>query len=193
MENNKLVSSADTCEQCHSRDRVSGTEAADHDQVQGRRGEYPDQTVLMMMVGGGSTGGIHGVHMGPGVHMRYAAADKKRQTIPWVEYQNTNTGSQANLLASDAKPDTVAAMPTFEMQCVDCHNRAAHSFELPDRAVDGAIHRARNRTGMPFVKKTAIELLKTEYKIGRGSGTENPRRLDAVLSGKISGRSSHAQ
>ena len=44
------------------------------------------ETVLMMMVGGGNTGGIHGARMGPGVQLRHAASDKKRQTIPWVEY-----------------------------------------------------------------------------------------------------------
>ena len=26
------------------------------------------------------------------VHMRYAAADPKRQTVPWVEYRNDNSG-----------------------------------------------------------------------------------------------------
>ena len=51
----------------------------------------------MMLVGGGNLGGIHGAHMGPGVHIRYAASDKKRQTIPWVEYSNSATGVYANL------------------------------------------------------------------------------------------------
>ena len=33
--------------------------------------------------------------MGPGVRIRYAASDKKRQTIPWVEY--TASRRHANL------------------------------------------------------------------------------------------------
>ena len=45
-----------------------------------------------MLVGGNKFAGIHGAHLGPGIHIRFAAADAKRQTIPWVEYRNTNTG-----------------------------------------------------------------------------------------------------
>jgi len=69
----------------------------------------------------------------PGVHIRYAAADKKRQTIPWVEYSNSATNITERYLASAAPasaapggagPAAVSSLPTFEMQCVDCHNRA---------------------------------------------------------------------
>jgi hypothetical protein len=49
-------------------------------------------TVLTMMVGGSRSGGIHGRHFGPGVEIRFAAADAQRQKIPWVEYRNTSTG-----------------------------------------------------------------------------------------------------
>ncbi|MDQ2945589.1 MAG: hypothetical protein M3Y27_06555 [Acidobacteriota bacterium] len=94
----------------------------------------------MMAVGGGWSGGIHGAHMAPGVHMRYAAADRKRQTIPWVEYRNDRTGGVSRqYLSSDAKPGSVASLPQFDMQCVDCHNRPTHSFELPERALDRAM------------------------------------------------------
>src|SRR5580692_7075871 len=150
MENNKLVSSADTCEQCHSRERVVGPRLRILTKYKDDEANTRSQTVLMMMVGGGAAGGIHGVHMGPGVHMRYAAADKKRQTIPWVEYQNTATGVKRTYLAADAKPDAISTLPTFEMQCVDCHNRAAHSFEQADRALDGAMKSGNIATGLPF-------------------------------------------
>jgi hypothetical protein len=118
----------------------------------------------MMLVGGGSFGGIHGAHLGPGVHIRYATADKKRQTIPWVEYRNQRTGAARTYLASHVKPDSVSTMPTYEMQCVDCHNRAAHAFEVPDRAVDQAIASGQIPFGLPYIKKTAVELIKAEYK-----------------------------
>jgi hypothetical protein len=177
MENNKLVSSADTCEQCHSRERVVGPRLRILTKYKDDEANTRSQTVLMMMVGGGAAGGIHGVHMGPGVHMRYAASDKKRQTIPWVEYQNTATGVRRTYLASDAKADVVAALPVFDMQCVDCHNRAAHSFELADHAVDRALASGEIVTGLPFVKKAALELLKADYK----SGEEAEKNINAGL------------
>jgi hypothetical protein len=63
------------------------------------------------------------------------------------------------------------------MQCVDCHNRAAHAFETPDKAVDGAIATGQIPTGLPFVKKTAVELVKENYR----SDEEARRRLPAAL------------
>jgi hypothetical protein len=161
MENNKLVSSADTCEQCHERERVIGPRIKIVKKYKDDEANTRSETVLMMLVGGGANGGIHGVHMGPGVHIRYAASDKTRQTIPWVEYEDGK--GKRTYLASDVKADSVAALPTFEMQCVDCHNRAAHSFEQADRAVDSALA-SGEIAGLPFVKKTSVALLKAVYK-----------------------------
>jgi hypothetical protein len=109
--------------------------------------------------------------------MRYRASDKKRQTIPWVEYQNTATGVKRTYLASDAKADAILALPAFEMQCVDCHNRAAHSFELPDHAVDSALASGEIAAGLPFVKKTALALLKADYNTGEEAEQKIPTGL----------------
>ncbi len=87
-------------------------------------------------------------------------------------------------MAADAKPDAVGALPTFEMQCVDCHNRAAHSYEQPDHAVDSALASGEIAAGLPFVKKTAVELLKTEYK----SAEEADQKVQAGLSAFYSGK-----
>jgi cytochrome c551/c552 len=173
MENNRLVSSKLTCEGCHTAERIIGPRLKIITKYKDDEANTRNETVLMMMVGGGGTGGIHGAHMGPGVHMRYAASDKKRQTNPWVEYQNSTTGAKRTYLASDTKPDAIAALPTFDMQCVDCHNRAAHSFEQADRAVDAAIESGEIGAGLPFVKKTAVALLKTDYQ----SGEEANRKI----------------
>jgi len=161
LESNKLAASADTCEQCHTREKVVGPRLRRITEFKDDETNTRLETILLMRVGGGNAGGIHGAHMGPGVHIRYAAADKKRQTIPWVEY--TAQGAARTYLASGTKPESVAALPTFEMQCVDCHNRAAHSFQLPERAVDQAMARGEISPALPFVKKTAVELLKATY------------------------------
>jgi NapC/NirT cytochrome c family, N-terminal region len=178
MESNRLVSSAETCEQCHAREKSIGPRLRVFSKFKDDEANTHTETVLMMLVGGGRFGGIHGAHMGPGVRIRYAASDRKRQTIPWVEYRNTQTGVTRTYLAGDAKPVSVSSLPTFEMQCVDCHNRPAHSFELPGRAVDEAIARGEIPVGLPFVKKTAVELLKASY----SSDDEATQRIPAGLS-----------
>ena len=163
MESNRLPPSAETCEQCHDREKFIGSRLRI---LTGYNSDEPNtrtDTVLTMAVGGGNLGGIHGAHMGPGVHIRYAASDRKRQTIPRVEYGNTVTGVTRTYIASGMKADSVRSLPTFEMQCVDCHNRAAHTFELPDHAVDRALAQGQIPLGLPFIKKTAVKLLKATY------------------------------
>jgi len=161
LESNRLASSADTCEQCHTREKVVGPRLRMHTSFKDDEANTRSETVLMMLVGGGTTGGIHGAHMGPGVRIRYAVSDKKRQTIPWVEY--SNGGATQTYLADGTTPEAARTLPTFEMQCVDCHNRAAHAFELAEHAVDHAMATAQISATLPFVKKTGVELLKAAY------------------------------
>ena len=129
----------------------------------------------MMLIGGGAQGGIHGAHLGPDVHIRYAAQDKKRQTIPWVEY--TNCCTPTSYLSAGIKADAVPNLPIFEMQCVDCHNRAAHQFEDPDHAVDQSMDSGLIPISLPFVKKTGVELIKAVYQ----SDEEAARAIPAGL------------
>jgi hypothetical protein len=63
------------------------------------------------------------------------------------------------------------------MQCVDCHNRPTHTFELPERAVDRAMGLGRISPTLPFIKKKAIELLKGNY----SSNEEASHTIPATL------------
>jgi hypothetical protein len=163
LESNKLVSSADTCEQCHARDKIIGPRLKVIQKYKDDQTNTPIESVLLMLVGGGATGGIHGAHLGRGVHIRYAASDKKRQTIPWVQYENTESRQKRDYALASLKAETLSSLPVFEMQCVDCHNRAAHSFETAEKAIDQAVTAGQIAGSLPFVKKTGIALLKTAY------------------------------
>ena len=177
MESNRLPPSAETCEQCHDPEMRIGSRLRILTEYNNDESNTRTETVLMMKVGGGKYGGIHGVHMGPGVHIRYAASDKKRQTIPWVEYQVTGTSEARTYLAGGVKAATIKDLPTFDMQCVDCHNRAAHDFQLADRAVDGAIAAGRISANLPFVKKTGVELIKAVYQTSDEAAQKIPEGL----------------
>jgi hypothetical protein len=175
MESNKLVSSAETCEQCHARDKPIGPRLRVIPSYKDDETNTRTSTVLLMRVGGGTLGGIHGAHLGPGIRIRYAVADKKRQTIPWVEY--TQNGVSRSYLASGSTADSVRSLPTFEMQCVDCHNRAAHAFEMPDRAINQAMALGQIPASLPFIKKESVELLKASY----SSADEANEKIPALM------------
>jgi formate-dependent nitrite reductase cytochrome c552 subunit len=132
-----------------------------------------------MLVGGNRISGIHGAHFGPGVHIRFAAADAKRQTIPWIEYKNTEKGEIRHFVTPGGPPDSTTALPQFDMECVDCHNRPTHTFDLPERALDKALALGEIAAGLPYIKKKSVELLKASYATSAEAATKLPPALAA--------------
>ena len=177
LETNRLVPARETCENCHWPQRFGGVSVRVISKFADDESNSRTETVLLMMIGGSRIAGIHGSHFGPGVHIRFAAADAARQSIPWVEYRNTTTGDAQTFLASDAKPESVKSLPTYEMQCVDCHNRPTHTFDLPDRAMDKALAGGDISVSLPYIKKEGVELLKANYATSEEASSKLPAAL----------------
>ncbi len=155
----------ETCEACHWPDKFGADRLRVFDKFAPDEANTRTQTVLLMLIGGGGVSrGIHGVHMAPGVTIEYAPADFSRQTIPWVQYRNPQTGRTTEYLAADAKPEAVRQLPKRRMDCMDCHNRPTHAYELPDSAVDRAMAAGAISAALPLVKKVGVELLKKPYR-----------------------------
>ena len=177
LESNRLVPSSETCENCHWPQKFSGVRLRLFSKYADDEANTRSETVLLMLVGGNRISGIHGAHFGPGVHIRFASADGKRQTIPWVEYKNANTGEVRTFVSPETQLDSAKALPKFEMECVDCHNRPTHTFDLPERAVDKALALGDIAAGLPYIKKTSVELLKANY----ATSAEAAARLPPAL------------
>ena len=183
MESGRLVPSRLTCEQCHWPQKFDATKLRVIFHFQDDAANTQTQTVLQMLTGGGDLGGIHGKHLGAGVEIRYAASDKRRQTIPWIEYRNRKTGEVRTFLADGSTSQAAGNLPRYQMQCVDCHNRPTHAFQLPDRAVDEAMGLGHISPTLPYVKKKAMELLKINYPTNKDAATDIPVRLAGFYRG----------
>jgi nitrate/TMAO reductase-like tetraheme cytochrome c subunit len=177
LESDKLVPARQTCEQCHWPDKFGGARLLVKLKYSEDESNTESQTVLVMLIGGNNIRSIHGSHFGNGVKIRFAAADKKRQTIPWVERENSITGDRREYLAAGSTPESVKSLPVYEMQCVDCHNRPTHTFELPERAVDNALALGTIPVSLPYLKKQAVQVLKTQYE----SNPEATAKIPATL------------
>ena len=102
--------------------------------------------------------GIHGVHLG---HIEYIDTDDTRTSIPWVEKTNAD-GSTTVFAASSLK----GASPKGErrvMDCIDCHNRAAHTMQTAEDALNRAMAEGAVSRDLPWVHKKGLELLKSDY------------------------------
>ena len=165
----------ETCETCHWPQKYGEDRLRVFPKFADDEANTLTKTVMLLKIGGGNNGlGIHGTHLGPGVQIRYAASDEARQTIPWIEYTNGNNSRRTLYLASGAKENPVG-MTVRIMDCMDCHNRPSHSYELPERAVDNAMYAGAISAALPFAKKKSVELLRASY----ASREDAARRIPA--------------
>ena len=176
LESNRLVPARETCENCHWPQKFGGVRLRVFSKYADDEANTRSQTVLLMLVGGSRISGIHAAHLGPGVHIRFAAADARRQTIPWVEYRN-DKGVVRAFVTPEASPDSANALRKFDMECVDCHNRPTHTFDLPERAMDKALGLGDIPVTLPYIRKKSVELLKANY----ATSTEAAAKLPTAL------------
>jgi hypothetical protein len=157
----------ETCEHCHWPQRFTGDKLLTKTKYKDDEKNTAQTTVLVMKIGGrtwqGSVG-IHGRHLDTGARIRYISIDAQRQVIP-VVYHTDDAGKTVEFVSSDVKatPQQLAAGEHRAMDCVDCHNRPTHAFEMPDGAVDKRIAEGLISPQLPFIKKKALELLKAQY------------------------------
>jgi hypothetical protein len=157
----------ETCEQCHWPQRFTGDKLLVKTKYKDDEKNTALTTVLVMKIGGRSwqgSVGIHGRHLDAGSRIRYISIDAQRQVIP-VVYYTDDSGKTVEFVSSDvkAKPEQLAAGESRSMDCVDCHNRPTHAFEMPDAAVDKRMSDGLISTQLPYIKKKAVELLKADY------------------------------
>ena len=102
MESHRLVPSNETCENCHWPGKYTGSKLRVIPNFAEDEANTATRTVLMMKIGGAGNGGIHGAHFGPGISLRFASSDAKRQTLPWVEYRDSGKGIARTYMAQGA-------------------------------------------------------------------------------------------
>jgi NapC/NirT cytochrome c family protein len=172
-----------TCEQCHWPEHFF--------EAQERRLTHflPDeqntrwQIDLLIKTGGGKpgtllTGGIHW-HMNIQNRVEYIATDAERLQIPWVRMTDAETGAVKEYMSSAAplSKEDMAKATIRKMDCMDCHNRPTHAFQMPERAVDEAMAAGRISTRLPFIKRESVAALRANY-ADRATASE---RIPAAL------------
>ena len=166
------------CESCHTPTRFDGDKLLVKSEFADDEKNTESQTVLILHLGGVDSlshyTGIHGVHLG---HIEYVTTDKTRTTIPWVQRLNPD-GTETVYSSTDPK----AAPPAGErrvMDCIDCHNRAAHTFMTAEEAINRAMAGGAISPDLPFVHKKGLELLKAAYSTQDEADAKIPQQLAA--------------
>jgi nitrate/TMAO reductase-like tetraheme cytochrome c subunit len=166
------------CEGCHTPARFIGEKLLVKSTFADDEKNTETQTVVVLHLGGRDSlshlTGIHGVHLG---HIEYIATDPTRTAIPWVQKRNED-GSVTEFAASALN----GAVPQGErrvMDCIDCHNRAAHTFVTAEDALNRAMAEGAVSPDLPWVHKESLELLKATYASEAEASVQIPQQLQA--------------
>jgi nitrate/TMAO reductase-like tetraheme cytochrome c subunit len=166
------------CEACHTPTRFDGEKLLVKSSFADDEQNTETQTVVVLHLGGVDSlshlTGIHGVHLG---HIEYIATDATRTTIPWVQRRNSD-GSETAYGASSLNGKTPPGERRV-MDCIDCHNRAAHTMQTAEDALNRAMADGAVNPDVPWMHKKALELLKADYATEAEAMEKIPAGLDA--------------
>jgi hypothetical protein len=158
-----LGRTADTCGGCHWPERFQGTQRREIRDYADDEQSTETVTALLMKIGRPSGGPGSGIHRHIGLDIEYVATDETRESIPYVRVRD-EAGAVREFTADGITPEQIAAGTRRRMDCVDCHNRPAHTFTFtPQRAVDRAIAEGDIPRGLPFVRREAVAAVAAEY------------------------------
>ena len=171
----------ETCETCHWSEKFHGDKIRKIAEYANDEKSSESVTTLQVHVGGGSARlglaqGIHW-HMNVANEVEYIATDQKRQVIPWVRVKD-RFGKIREYTAEGVTPEQIAKGERRRMDCIDCHNRPSHQIAATaERAVDEAMSRGLLPRTLPFVRREAVNAVKTTYATQEAAGEGISRAL----------------
>ena len=175
-----------TCGKCHEATRWIGDRRRVFTDVASDEVNTPTETVMTLLVGGtrgdGTATGFHW-HASPDVEVEYIATDASLATIPWVRTRNAR-GEVKEFVVEGFDPGG-AGGERRRMDCIDCHNKAAHPFAASaERVVDRAFADGRLDAKLPFLRREAVRLLNGEYATREQARADIAAELDRFYSGQ---------
>ncbi len=151
----RIPGAADTCAQCHTPGRPN----TDLTRVLVSYGDDEKSTdtvtnLTMKM-------SANHWHARADVVVEYVSSDASRQTIPYVRATDAS-GKTTEYFADGVTSRPAGAV--HRMDCLDCHNRPAHTLSATaERAVDGMIAAGGVNRDVSFVRREILAAVKVEY------------------------------
>ena len=161
----------DTCLACHWPSKFFGAVLRTWTHYGSDEKNSPWTIKMLLKIGGGNPaqGQIRGIHWHmEGVNtVEYVATDRKRMVIPWV--QVTDQMGKVTVYRTEDKKLRISdeqanVLSKRSMDCMDCHNRPAHTYRSPNELLDLAMSAGRLDSSMPSLKAVTAKLLAGSYK-----------------------------
>ncbi len=151
----------ETCEQCHwptnhVGDLLRVKSVYKEDET---NSEY--KTAVLLKVGGVAGREYSGIHwhVRKDVQIRYRS-DERREKIYELE-MTAPDGTVTVYKNNEEAPED--ANHVRVMDCVDCHNRPTHRYDLPGDGIDRAMSTGLMDKTLPFIKREGLRVLQAGY------------------------------
>ncbi|MFZ5979554.1 MAG: cytochrome C [Candidatus Zixiibacteriota bacterium] len=160
----QLRPARETCEKCHWPEKFYGSRLLTRGHYKYDENSTPLYTTLNLKIDavrGTDKTGIHW-HIGPENEVRYASVNDKREEMLWVEVLREDGAYErfTNRKTVQSADDKTGIRV---LDCVDCHNRATHIYEDPERALDERIRLGQLDRSLPFLKREALHAISNYY------------------------------
>jgi hypothetical protein len=163
----------DTCEHCHWPEKFSGKKVKTFIHFTNDNQKDPQVTEIALHIGGHNkvTNEFEGIHwhVSNNVKVRYLATDEKRLHIAKVKVTRPD-GSKDEFVNPDIKiPAEVNQSEEGEnsgwrtMDCIDCHNRPTHTYDLPEERVDFGLLSKKINPDIIGIREDSLKVLTAEY------------------------------
>ncbi len=173
----------DICEKCHWPEKFHGNVEMNYEHFLSDK-KNTSYTVRMLMhvnksSAGAPPGGIHW-HVNESEKVEYYATDDKRQDIPWTRVTNLKDGT-SRVFRTEAFKGEPPSDKIRVMDCMDCHNRPAHSFPTANDAIEKAMASGELSLKLPNIKRVAVQAM-TQKEIV--SGADAPQKIADFIRSK---------
>ena len=175
----------ETCEQCHWPAKHHGDTVTVYADFDTDEENTPSYSAMLLKTGGGTMdagqhGGIHWWHIYSDNRIRYVSENDEREEILWVELTRPDGERRVYTRDGDELPsESELELRARVMDCIDCHNRPTHLFEVPDQALDEEMMGRQELATLPYFKREALSAIEDGEYPDHPSGIEGVR--EAIL------------
>ncbi len=154
----QLRPARETCEKCHWPDKFYGQRIKTIVNYRLDSLSTPQYTTLSLKIDAGEgeiRKGIHW-HIAEQNQIRYTSVNDEREEMIWVDVRQPDDSFKRYRNSELVEEHEGEFENIRTLDCVDCHNRATHIYENPEKALNERIRKGLIDRSIPFIKKAGL-------------------------------------
>lgn len=156
----------DTCEECHWPSKFHGKKIKIFNHFSNDDQENAVTNEMALHIGGRNpkTNDFEGIHwhVSENNEVSYLAADKKRTKIAKVRVTRED-GTDDEFVSQEIEAPEGEEAEWRVMDCIDCHNRPTHVYQMPEERVDFGLLSGRINSAIPGIREDSLTALTKSY------------------------------